>query len=169
MKECSKCLEWKELEEYNKDKNMKDWHMNMCRACDRERKMKYHYKNRDKILEKKKKYYSENKEKIAEYNKEYSRNNLEMKRLHNAKRRALKQSTSDWTITIEATQKLLDEQWGCCTMCGLDITDRSTRHLDHVHPLSKWGLHSITNVQWLCAWCNLKKWDKLDCKYNLDG
>ena len=82
-------------------------------------------------------------------------------RLYESKRRALKLSTSDWTINIEATTELLDKQWWVCNYCGIDIIDRTSRHLDHIYPLSKWGTHSIDNVQWLCCKCNLIKSDNI--------
>lgn len=34
-------------------------------------------------------------------------------------------------------------------------------HLDHIYPISKGGIHSITNVVWSCASCNLRKSDSV--------
>jgi 5-methylcytosine-specific restriction endonuclease McrA len=44
-----------------------------------------------------------------------------------------------------------------CNYCLKDIILREDRHLDHIFPLSKWWLHTINNLQWLCVKCNLSK------------
>lgn len=57
------------------------------------------------------------------------------------------------------TKKTVGEIFGatkncpCCdkTMC------RSDKHLDHIQPLSRGGIHSIKNVMVLCRQCNLAK------------
>ena len=49
----------------------------------------------------------------------------------------------------------------------LDLKDRNT-HLDHYMPLSKGGAHSISNVVWSCAACNLTKNNKLPIKDSND-
>jgi rubrerythrin len=85
----------------------------------------------------------------------------EQVRIISANRRWKIKSTSDWTINIKATQELLENQGWVCNLCWVDITDRNSRHLDHIIPISKGWPHSIDNVQWLCASCNLSKSDKL--------
>ncbi len=85
-----------------------------------------------------------------------------------AKRRAIKRQTSDGTVPLYAIypltkelSDLLQTQDYKCNDCNCDISDGAEqRHLDHIHPLSKGGQHSITNVQWLCATCNMQKSDK---------
>ncbi|KEZ78338.1 HNH endonuclease [Salinisphaera hydrothermalis C41B8] len=41
-----------------------------------------------------------------------------------------------------------------CTYCGHHLT---SRHLDHVVPVSRGGTNNIENLQWLCPTCNLRK------------
>ncbi len=84
----------------------------------------------------------------------------EQVRINSSNRRGKIKTNSDWTITIKSTQALLNEQGWVCNNCGIDIMNRDYRHLDHIHPISKWGVHSITNTQWLCCHCNLVKSDK---------
>jgi 5-methylcytosine-specific restriction endonuclease McrA len=33
-------------------------------------------------------------------------------------------------------------------------------HIDHIIPLSKWWPHSIWNIQILCPFCNMSKYNK---------
>lgn len=73
--------------------------------------------------------------------------------------------TDDGTITTEAIDELLKKQNYKCAICKTSITLRGNRHLDHIIPLSKDGIHSINNVQWLCVRCNVKKGNKL--KFNV--
>ena len=46
-----------------------------------------------------------------------------------------------------------------CKHCG---DKKGPFHVDHVVPLAKGGIESITNLQILCETCNLKKGSKLD-------
>ncbi len=55
-------------------------------------------------------------------------------------------------------QKLCELQKWKCACCGVSI--RQKRHLDHIVPLSKGGLHHKLNVQFLCPPCNMKKHSK---------
>ena len=46
-----------------------------------------------------------------------------------------------------------------CYYCNCELDEK--KHLDHYIPLSKGGTHSIDNVVWSCASCNLKKGAKV--------
>ena len=122
-------------------------------------------------------YYQNNKAKILKYHSEYRDNNREICRercrkwksterwkeiciIKEWRRRSNKKSSSDWTVTIEATQELFDSQWWVCKYCGLDLI-ANKKHLDHIIPLSKWWPHSIYNLQRLCVQCNLRKSNKI--------
>lgn len=54
--------------------------------------------------------------------------------------------------------KLMVLQRGLCAYCQTDIRERF--HVDHVMPLARGGKHESTNVQLLCASCNLTKSDR---------
>lgn len=148
QKICSECKISKEISEYYKEKIWLYWVRSKCKVC----LSKWH-KNR----------YLNEKEKIRFKQKEYSSSDIwrESGRLKRSKKRALIRTTTDNTINIVSTGNLLKEQQYKCNYCKIDITDRNTRHLDHIHPLSKWWVHSIKNVQWLCCKCNLEKFTKL--------
>jgi hypothetical protein len=68
MKQCTKCLEVKELSEFNKMRASKDVLQYKCKACI----VYYNKKNADKIKEHKKQYYQDNVEKYKQYREEHS-------------------------------------------------------------------------------------------------
>lgn len=66
-KQCSKCKEWKDLEEFSKDSNTKDGLGLRCKSCCKE----YYDKNKSKNLLQKKEYYIKNREKILSQREKY--------------------------------------------------------------------------------------------------
>ena len=126
---------------------------------------------RDSNKEKYKQYFKERHEKLKnteqymELRKKYASSigGKLVKRISSSKRRACKLSTADGTITAQALEALKTTQDNKCKYCNccLDFSTNGKVHLDHVIPLSKGGIHSISNVVWSCAKCNLMKSDKL--------
>ena len=59
---------------------------------------------------------------------------------------------------------------GRCVSCNCDLTGlvslQSDDHFDHIIPLSQNGLNDVTNLQLLCATCNLQKSDALVGTWN---
>ena len=87
---CLKCKLSKDICDFNKDKNRIDGLQPMCKVCNKEYKLDYYFKNKNKILDKSKIYYEHNKEhimlrvkywgennedKVKEYKKNYIENN----------------------------------------------------------------------------------------------
>lgn len=70
-------------------------------------------------------------------------------------------ATDDGTITSESVIALLKAQDFKCAICGVYLTKDRHKQLDHIHPISKNGEHTLANVQWLCRTCNLKKNNKI--------
>ena len=71
MKTCSKCKEYKPLDQFSANNKKKDGKQSNCKEC-----VKEHYKaNKDKIKECVKEYKKANKDKIKEYHKEYKKAN----------------------------------------------------------------------------------------------
>jgi len=176
---CTKCKIKKELENFVKKKNGLYGLDSVCKICKSNINKAYREQNKKKlsIYDKEKylnncisikksvsKYYINNKKKRKSYNKIYrlTENGRMSDRLHSLKRRALKLSTSDGTITKYNLDLLLSIQNNKCyyCKCKLDIN----KHLDHYIPLSKNGEHSIYNVVWSCASCNLHKSDTIPDK-----
>ena len=59
--------------------------------------------------------------------------------------------------------QLIEKQNYKCFYCDsfLDFSIKQSVHLDHVKPFCKGGKHTLTNVVWACAKCNLKKGGKI--------
>ncbi len=138
----------------------------------------YYYSNRESLLSQKKIYLNDNRDAINQKRSEkrldnidyyrekgreyYNKNRKHILRLslpHSSKRRALKVTTEDGTITHESLSELVIKQKGKCYYCSVDLDFDTFRavHLDHYIPLSKGGTHSIHNVVYSCSSCNLRK------------
>lgn len=79
------------------------------------------------------------------------------------RRREKINTTSDKSVNKSSLQGLLLKQGNRCYHCN-SILDHSTEkaiHLDHLIPLSREGTHTISNVVWSCATCNLEKSNKI--------
>ena len=175
--------------ENNKDeyhKKSKQWRLDNPDKIKAIEKRRYENNKEELLLKNKKykqdnpeyfkKYREENKEKIYETQKLWREENIDRvrfnERINSAKRRALKLSVDDGTITRDSLKDIWN---GKCSICDRKIEYKNKlTHLDHIIPLSKGGKHSIHNVQWTCASCNQHKSDKIiidkDKKIiNLDG
>jgi len=71
------------------------------------------------------------------------------------------QEAKDGTITKSFLDEMYRLQNQKCAYCGCDLNE-SGKHLDHIIPISKGGLHTTNNVHWTCPACNLSKGDKLE-------
>ena len=82
------------------------------------------------------------------------------------KRRRLRQSGQKGKVSRGIKRILLEQQRmhcaapGCGKVIGKRINGQIDCHLDHIVPLKTGGLHDDTNLQVLCAACNLHKSDK---------
>lgn len=132
----------------------------------KEWKRKYDIKYRVKTKKRREKlvrdYYLKNKYEIRKYLNEYQnkwrktlRGRIAM-RLSNANRRKRVRETKDGTVTRIAVEKLYFTQKKLCAICNKKLVENKM-HLDHILQLAKKGKHTIINVQWTCAKCNLKK------------
>jgi DNA repair exonuclease SbcCD ATPase subunit len=119
--------------------------------------------NREKIKEVRRKYLEENRNKIRERRKKYFQtpSGIAASILATAKRRAKEKSA-----TMNCSKKIRDwikdwkstEQVECYWCKGIFASKKC--HADHVMPLSKGGMHCITNLVISCAKCNFQKHDK---------
>lgn len=126
----------------------------------KEKNNKFYYKNRLMILFQKKVYRILNIEKIKEYRN--SENWKISSRIHCQNRR--RKMISDWTINILSISELLISQWYKCALTWEKLEFKNWKyiyHIDHIIPISKWGIHSIKNVQITTPKANLKKYNNL--------
>jgi hypothetical protein len=61
-------------------------------------------------------------------------------------------------IREELRRKVLERDGHRCRYCG---TDQEPFHMDHVYPASRGGETSFDNLVTACAWCNLKKHNRV--------
>ena len=176
IKKCNNCWEIKEINEFRK-------YRNSCKKCERLKYPNkiYYEKNKEKILKQKKEYYIKNKEKIMskidreqrrKYDKIYKEKNREkikqyrlsdhfkmLARIKRAKRRALIKTVDDWTINKDSILDLLEKQNYKCNITWNSLL--GWFELDHIIPLSKWWLHTISNIQLTTMVANRSKWNKI--------
>ena len=150
-KTCTKCLLELDISKFSK------WR-SRCKKCSAEDKADYLSRNPTKTRE----YYIRNQNKLLEYSREYKKSDKYKlyKKNDKHKRRQLEQY-SDNSVTQESLDDMLLNQNSLCNVCKCNIESRSSRHLDHIYPISRWWLHTISNLQWLCITCNLSKSNKL--------
>ena len=115
---------------------------------------KQKYRERNKIRR------ENNKDKKKNYYTRYYFDNKQKYIINNRRRISKIIIVDDNTINQKVVNNLLEQQEHKCKICGCDLR-KVIMHLDHIIPISKWGIHSITNVQRLCKTCNLKKSDKI--------
>jgi len=131
----------------------------------KDRKKIYALSNKEKIAKQQKEWRLKNKDKISKYIKGYlqTEHGKKVFKRIKQKRRALKYTTADNTITEKSLQELIKLQNNKCYKCKkeLDFKSKNQVHLDHHIPISKGGKHSMENVVYLCKTCNLIKAAKI--------
>jgi 5-methylcytosine-specific restriction endonuclease McrA len=80
----------------------------------------------------------------------------EQNRFDVKKRYHSKRASSDGTVTFEAWEEMKKNNNYSCVVCGKSEPEINLT-MDHIKPISRGGVHSITNLQPLCALCNCKK------------
>lgn len=171
QKRCKKCQEIKKVAEFHKHRIMKDGLRLECKECHNKELKQWRIKNPEKYKalidkwrrqnpEKRKQMWDKWKEKNRERVKQAATKFKEahpgrfraMKRASDAKRRALMAKTY-----VGGNQKLMAEIYNRCP---------KGYHVDHIVPISKGGVHSPENLQYLPALINVKKNAKLNFDYS---
>ena len=126
-----------------------------------------HYaKNKERKMAARVRYRAENPERVREAMAAWGRKNRHVKDAHEGKRRALKAgaligaTASQLAEIAEVYRRAKEEPNIRCYLCGEKVPFGS-RHVDHVHPLSKGGAHRSSNLAIACGTCNCRKHDKL--------
>jgi len=165
MKQCSKCGELKDLNEFGLDNQKKDKLRPSCRSCKKKtdalgfknnknkrlaRNKEYYEENKAKLLNSQRDYYNENKKIISEKHKVY----IETESGKKAKRKA----GDNWTKanlhkkeTHYAVHKAVKSgelhKPNTCTLCGCFDVKIEGHHYDYSKPL---------DVVWCCSKCHAK-------------
>lgn len=139
--------------------NKRNYYASNREAISSQRKI-YRDNNRESIRAAKKQYYEANKDKILAYYSQWRESNPEKSRLGGRQYYARKLATYSDAYTVADLAELLMEFQGRCAYCFVSLIGLS-KHLDHVHPLSKGGTDTIDNLVYTCPTCNISKGPKL--------
>lgn len=115
-------------------------------------------KNADRYLEKAKLWAEANPEKVRETKRRWAKRNPDHAVAQQHRRRAMKKSAGG-TYGPKDIARIFEMQRGKCAMCLKKIckSGKNKYHVDHVMPLALGGSNWPSNLQLLCAGCNLKK------------
>lgn len=190
-KKCPKCGEVKPISEFYKNCTRRDGFTVYCKSCISNDSKEYHQRTKEQGRLRLNKWRSAHREQYVAYCRKYREENPEIefrkqqkyRETHKEKlylkgkkyreehrdyfynkareRKLAEKQVSDGTVTLEYEAFLFDEQNGKCAYCGCDLNE-SGKHLDHIIPISRGGLHTAHNVHWTCPTCNLSKGDSLE-------
>lgn len=182
-KKCYKCKTEKNLVDFYVSAASRDGVGSYCKLCDsmarKERRLKnlerekackkeYWKRERGRFLVKMKEYYENTKDRDREKRREHGIRNRESFTVYHRKwraetgrgkihwhtRRQREKNASGNGVSVEQWAQLCTKYGNKCLCCGrIDIK----LTLDHVIPLSKNGVHDISNIQPLCFHCNSVK------------
>lgn len=172
VKKCSKCNEYKYVDNFSKSKSLKDGLLSECKNCRNLRNRERYSNNKDfykkyhkeKYEENKnyyksyyKEYYQVNKEHYKEYKKEYR--NSEKGKLINIKKahkyKSLKRSNGG-SYTNDEYNTMLSFFNYRCAYTG-EILTKDNLHIDHIVPISKGGTSYIYNLVPSINYANMSK------------
>jgi 5-methylcytosine-specific restriction endonuclease McrA len=174
VKQCTRCNEVKSIDQFHKNKEGKYGLRSNCKECTNKIVREYYTKNKDKISKYQKEYNNNNRTKRIKQMREYNNNNRTkrikqmreyrktergkiIRKLNRQNRRYKeKYNTNSGDKLTKKQIEYLAEVYKHCAYCNTELTSDNT-HIDHIHPLSKEGSHSIDNVTLACKDCNLKK------------
>lgn len=138
-------------------------HGDSLKEREREWRLNYYNNNRREMIDRVIEYKNNNREAVAEYRRNYAKENPEVIRMYARKRRALKANVGG-DHTPEDIEQLKVLQKNKCALCHVSI--KTSRHVDHVIPISRGGSNDKYNLQLLCPTCNQRKHAKDPIEFN---
>jgi hypothetical protein len=149
QKKCTKCKEFKNLNEFTKNKRTKDglsWLCKKCRSVSR------------------KAYYIKYKPRLNEISAQWRKNNQQYLKYYNQTHNQGRQRKSRYGIDFNAFQKMLDKQNGECDICHKKFGPTRKAQVDHNHKCCSSPCKSCGKCvrSLLCRACNqgLGKFDE---------
>lgn len=133
----------------------------------------WYAKNSDAVKSRSREHYAANPEKHAEYARIYRIENKEKKlaadyawqkanpekhknnKIAGSARRRARRKADGGSFSASDIGRILVAQRFKCAICRVSV--KKKRHVDHIHPISKGGKNSPSNIQILCPTCNLDK------------
>lgn len=123
---------------------------------------RYGARHAEKARKRAKEWAVANPERVRENRKAWRKANPDKVRvirlMSNHRRRALERSAAG-TFTAADLAQIFEAQGFCCAYCKTSLK-KTKRHLDHIVPLFRGGSCDRSNLQFLCAPCNLSKGHK---------
>ena len=119
-----------------------------------EQSRKWRREQPEKVRQSQRKYRESHPEIYREATKKYFKANPEIKRASERKRKAKKHENSIFYVSPNELKKLYARPCSYCGRVG-EMT------LDHVVPISKGGVHGVSNLVPACGPCNFSKGQKL--------
>jgi len=173
VKWCTKCHVEKPITEFNPQKRGLYGVASYCRPCKNVLYREWLAGNKDKAKAAAKAWRNRNRDKVRGYKKAYRerhpervarsmRNSRAKKpdmyrsrdRVHEERRRARKRSSHPAGVSVAEWESLVGEFNGCCAYCNQPTENPVMEHMD---PISRGGIHHISNVVPSCARCNMAK------------
>lgn len=147
-KKCSKCREWRPLEQYRNTTITSDGKTSWCKPCNKKYRAAHYIKNREMLLACQRDY-------LNDHPRYWARPTQRAARIEGVKRRRARTKSfeaikvNEWLDTLT----LFDNK---CAYCGKD----SELTQDHIIPVSKGGKHTVDNLIPACKGCNASKLNK---------
>lgn len=116
---------------------------------------RWHEENPERRRENAKRKYHANPEQYKSRNRAWAAANPEAISARDARRRS-REIEAPGTHTPADLKRILHAQGHRCPYCRCDLR-KTKKHLDHIMPLALGGSNDRTNLQYLCAHCNLSK------------
>lgn len=151
-KPCSKCGIEKPLDDFSIGcrRGNKVYHRPDCKICDAEKSRKYYQEHKTERQEYRRNYCKENRETLLTKGREKYHSDP-LRKLKCSLNRIRRETGCSLDKLAEFYTTQLEEQNGCCAICGVHISKLNTRfHIDHDH--SKTGIESLRAL--LCCNCN---------------
>lgn len=179
-KQCGKCLELLDVNNFRLRKPGSHLYQSYCRPCERQHWRNWRQENQVSEIKRLREYYGASKKRILAYKKESRRvnndlflkrekinrerrgdlhrlvnkkwrdANLEKVRAYAKTNKAKRKNASTFKVEANYLVALKNKP---CFECG----NTGQIHIDHIVPISRGGNHSVGNLMPLCASCNLSK------------